>query len=76
MDMSTEKFKSCWHDAVVLERQLRSSEIVEVFTAEETSSSVSVAAGEPKNSSSGGKLIRLGDRNGLIRRRLLMMARG
>lgn len=75
MDMSTEKFKSCWHDAVVLERQLRSSEIVEVLTAE-VSSSVSVAAGEPKNSSSGGKLIRLGDRNGLIRRRLLMMTRG
>ncbi len=72
MDMSTEKFKS-WHAAAVvgLERKLRSREIVEVLTVETSSA----AFGEPKNSSSGGKLLRLGDRNGLVRLRLLMMER-
>ena len=70
MDMSTEKFKS-WHAVavVVLERKLRSSEIVEVLTAETSSA----ALGELKNSSSGGKLLRVGDRNGLVRLRLLLM---
>lgn len=65
-----EKFKSA-----VGERKLRSSEVVEVLTAAETSAVAAVAGegDEPKNSSSGGKLMRLGDRKGLVRRRLLMV---
>lgn len=46
---------------------------MEVLTAETSSSSAAAAMGDPKNSSSGGKLMRLGDRNGFIRLRLLMM---